>query len=164
MTSEQQRRWQSILNFALDHPTAAFTFSERLARENSWSLEYALRAIIEYKKFMFLLGEAPHPLTPSEPVDQVWHLHLIYTQSYWIDFCEKTLGKLIHHQPTQGGAQERDKFTDWYQKTLSFYEQLFDQPPPTDLWPSPTVRFRDIDFTRINRNHCWIIPKPKFFR
>ncbi len=102
MTAQQQRLWQQIRDFGLDDPGAAFTFSERLARENGWSLTYSLRAVAEYKKFMFLLCTLPHPLTPSEPVDQVWHLHLIYTQSYWIDFCERTLGRLIHHHPTQG--------------------------------------------------------------
>jgi hypothetical protein len=34
-----------------------------------------------------------HIVTPSEQVDQVWHLHLTYTRSYWDEFCPNVLGQ-----------------------------------------------------------------------
>ena len=67
----------------MDEPGAALPFTSRLAREQGWSHAFAARAIREYKRFLILAMEAGHPVTPSEAVDQVWHLHLVYTVSYW---------------------------------------------------------------------------------
>jgi hypothetical protein len=161
MTHDQLARWEKIQTYSLDLPHAHLNFSDRLARENGWRLEYAHRAILEYKRFMFLICNAPHPLTPSDEVDQVWHLHLLYTQSYWEDFCGQTLGKQVHHGPTKGGMDERSKFTDWYSKTLELYKTTFGHGPPEDIWPAPDKRFSDIHFERINKRKHWIIKKPK---
>jgi hypothetical protein len=164
LTPPNRALWEKIQTFLLDVPNASFSFSDRLARENGWDYLFALRAIEEYKRFMFLICIAPHTLTPSDEVDQVWHLHLIYTQSYWIDFCEQTLGKQIHHGPTKGGGDERNKFEDWYTKTKILYEETFGQLPPPDLWPPGDKRFADIDFQRVNKRQHWIIRKPKFLQ
>ena len=67
--------------------------------------KYTDRVIEEYRKFLYLLASAGHPVTPSDQVDQAWHLHLTYTRSYWEDLCEKTIGKPLHHGPTKGGAE-----------------------------------------------------------
>jgi hypothetical protein len=163
LTEEQTLQWQKIKAFELNDPQATLSFTDRLARENGWTLEYSLRTILEYKKFIFLICCAKHPLTPSDQVDQVWHLHLIYTRSYWIDFCEHTLHQQIHHGPTQGGLAEQGKFTDWYLKTKELYQHLFEQEPPADIWPDEDSRFTDIHFQRINRQKNWILKKPKLF-
>lgn len=164
MTSEHLTEWEKINRFALDDPDSSYTFSERLARENNWDLDFSLRVIDEYKKFIFLQCIALHPLTPSDHVDQAWHLHLLYTRSYWIDLCEKTLGRQIHHGPTKGGASEQNKFEDWYKKTLDLYTHTFHHSPPSDIWPPSEKRFRDIHFTRVNVRHNWVIAKPKFLQ
>ena len=54
MTGEQTDLWNRIQNFELDDIDSAYTFSDRLALENGWTLEYALRVIDEYKKYIFL--------------------------------------------------------------------------------------------------------------
>ncbi|RPD45064.1 hypothetical protein DNI29_19895 [Hymenobacter sediminis] len=151
--------WEKIRRFELDDPAAAFSFTDRLARENGWSLAFALRAVEEYKRFMFLLCVTEQPLTPSDEVDQVWHLHLLYTRSYWIDFCQHTLGKPMHHGPTQGGAQEQSKFDDWYSHTLRRYTEVFSMPPPADIWPPPAIRFGPALFRRVNLATHWLFPK-----
>jgi hypothetical protein len=162
MTEEQKQLWLKIKGFELDDREASLSFSDRLARENGWTMEYSLRAIEEYKKFIFLLVIAQHPLTPSDQVDQVWHLHLLYTESYWVDFCEHTLGRKIHHGPTKGGETEKLKYTDWYQKTKEVYRSMFNYNPPKDIWPSSENRFSDLHFQRVNINQNWIIKK--FFK
>lgn len=73
----------------------------------------------EYRRFAFLAIEAGHPVTPSEEVDQAWHL--TYTRSYWQRFCGETLKCELHHEPTQGGPAEGRKFHDWYSRTLESY-------------------------------------------
>jgi hypothetical protein len=161
MTDQQAELWNSIKEFELDDIHASFSFSDRLVRENAWSLEYALRAIFEYKKFMFLICISKTPLTPSDQVDQVWHLHLIYTESYWIDFCQNTLQQPIHHGPTKG-VEQRGNFREYYQHTLSFYKKIFQTIPPKDIWNDIDTRFKDINFTRVNRDKYWLVPKKLF--
>ncbi|OYQ34069.1 hypothetical protein CHU92_12085 [Flavobacterium cyanobacteriorum] len=91
MTPSEKQLWERIQRFPIDEENAALTFSARLARENGWSRKYTQEVITEYKRFIFLCCVSPTPVTPSDPVDQAWHLHLTYTRSYWIDFCKNTL-------------------------------------------------------------------------
>ncbi len=161
MTVDQQLLWDKIQNFEFDDPESSFTFSDRLARENDWTIAYALEAILEYKKFIFLICISNKAQTPSDQVDQVWHLHLLYTESYWIDFCKSTLGRDIHHGPTKG-AEEKPKFKDFYAETLSFYGTVFNEKPPQNIWPDSAIRFGNIHFSRVNRHQNWVIPKIKF--
>lgn len=160
MTPEQSILWQKINDFELDDPNISLSFTDRLARENGWTLEYAIKTISEYKKFIFLITIHNQPLTPSDQVDQVWHLHLIYTQSYWEDFCKITLQKNIHHGPTKGGENEKNKFTNWYEKTKELYRETFLSEPPIVIWPSSEIRFSEINFLRVNQKLHWIIKKP----
>lgn len=164
MNSKEQLLWNKIKDFAIDDPNADFSFSDRLARENSWSLEFALRTVFEYKKFIFLISIAEHPLTPSDQVDQVWHLHLIYTESYWIDFCKNVVGREIHHGPTKGGVSEKVKYNNWYEETKKLYESKFQCAPPEDIWPPSSIRFGEINFSRVNLHRNWVIKKMKFIK
>src|SRR5688572_29636615 len=97
MNTQQQALWQNLRGFAFDPPGATFTFTQRLARENGWSDDYARRVVEEYRRFLFLASAAGHPVSPSEDVDQAWHLHLTYSRSYWEDLCGKVLGQALHH-------------------------------------------------------------------
>ncbi|MBD2096729.1 hypothetical protein H6F90_16485 [Trichocoleus sp. FACHB-591] len=165
MNVEQAKLYERIQAFSLNQPEAPLSFSQRLARENGWSLHYALQAIEEYKKFTFLAVASGHPATPSDPVDQVWHLHLSYTRSYWQEFCPKVLQTPLHHDPTQGGAAENQKFDDWYSKTLESYERFFGAKPPAEFWSTPKERFgRDLHFVRVNTQQNWILQKTQFHR
>ncbi len=160
MNNKQLKLWNEIKNFELDEVEISLSFTDRLARENGWTIEYSIRAILEYKKFIFLLTITNHPLTPSDQVDQVWHLHLLYTQSYWEDFCENLLKRKIHHRPTKGGDNEKSKFTNWYEKTKELYFETFKTKTPKDIWPTSKIRFSEIEFERVNIKRNWIIKKP----
>jgi hypothetical protein len=162
--AEKRELWSGIKSFEIDDPEATYSFSDRLSTENGWPLAFALAAIDEYKKFMFLQCVSDDSLTPSDQVDQVWHLHLLYTRSYWDEFCGKILQRRIHHGPTKGGTKERTKFSDRYQKTLTLYKENFDQTPPGDIWPNVNDRFSDIHFRRINIATHWIIRKPSILK
>jgi hypothetical protein len=159
MNNQELKLWNDIQEFELDDDEHLYTFSDRLAKENGWSKWFTLRVIDEYKKFMFLICSTNQPLTPSEPVDQVWHLHLLYTRSYWKQFCPEVLKREVHHGPTRGGPEERDKFTDWYAQTLHHYRIKFNCDPPTDLWPRDHLRFESGNFRWIDLNKNWIIKK-----
>ncbi len=83
--------WQRLEAFELNDSEADFCFSTRLAQENGWSEAFARRVIREYKRFLYLAKSAGHPVTPSDQVDQAWHLHLCYTRSYWNELCANVL-------------------------------------------------------------------------
>ncbi|MFM8953133.1 MAG: glycine-rich domain-containing protein, partial [Planctomycetaceae bacterium] len=104
MTPTQARLWAGISAHPLDDPRAPLTFTARLARENGWSIARAVRVVEEYRRFVLLAVTVGEPMTPSEDVDQVWHLHLVYTRDYWNAFCDGVLGVPLHHGPTRGGG------------------------------------------------------------
>ena len=160
MNKQYIELYQRIQNFALDQPEDKFFFSKKLAKENNWSVNYTQQAIAEYKKFVFLAVVADHVVTPSDQVDQVWHLHLTYTHSYWQEFCPNILQMPLHHDPSRGGVREQSKYQKCYQQTLESYENFFGEIPPENIWPTPEIRFgQDLNFTRINTQQNWIIPK-----
>jgi uncharacterized protein (TIGR04222 family) len=137
---DKQQLYQSICDYELDDSSHEFGFLAHLMRANGWSRPFALRAIEEYRKFVFLALVADHQVTPSDQVDQVWHLHLLFSDAYWNDFCPRVLGRPLHHHPAKGGQAEQDRFHEQYCATIRSYRQHFGEPP-LDLWPPLDVRF-----------------------
>lgn len=132
--------WQRIAAHEIGPPEAALTFAARLARENRWTPDYAARVIEEYRRFCYLACTAGHQVTPSDQVDQAWHLHLTYSRDYWQVFCAQVLGRDLHHGPTAGGASEAARYYEQYAQTLRSYEAAFG-PPLTDIWSPASLRF-----------------------
>lgn len=159
MNDAQTRLWHQLDAFPLDEPESSFPYSRKLARENDWSPAYTLRVIREYRRFVLLAMTAGHPVSPSDAVDQAWHLHLTYTRSYWDGLCRQTLGRPLHHEPSRGGAGETAKFASWYAQTLASYRAIFGEEPPADIWPAtagPAPQRR-----RVNLARTWTLPKPR---
>lgn len=143
--------WHALQAYEIGPADAALTFAARLARENRWDLAFAERVIGEYKRFCFLAATAGHEVTPSDAVDQAWHLHLTYSRDYWERFCPEVLGRALHHGPTAGGSRERDRYFEQYAQTLKSYEAAFG-PAPQDIWPDARQRFdRDPRAVRVHR-------------
>jgi len=165
LASKDQKLVAKILAFELDDAEADLPFTSRLAREQGWSHVFADRVITEYRHFIALAMVAGHPVTPSEEVDQVWHLHLVYTRSYWHGLCRDLLGQDLHHGPTRGGDGEGDKFHDWYSRTLESYERVFDRSAPRDIWPAPADRFANAGTGRwIDSSKFWLLPRPTLWQ
>lgn len=143
--------WARLSTYRIGSADAAFAFEARLARENGWSRAHAMRVVEEYRRFCLLAASAGGEATPSDAVDQAWHLHLTYTRDYWERFCPDVLGRPLHHGPTAGGAGERHRFFEQYARTLRRYEEAFGRPPPPDIWPGAARRL--IDDPRARRVH-----------
>lgn len=153
--------WRRIEAFEFDADGTLLSFAERLARENGWTEAFAARVITEYRRFCYLALTADHPVTPSDAVDQAWHLHLTYSENYWDEFCTKTLGQKLHHGPTRGGGEEQAKYRDWYENTLAAYKRIAGEAPPEDIWPNTARRFHGVEaMRRVNAADNLIIPKP----
>lgn len=151
--------WQRIADHRIGPSDASLSFTARLARENRWSPDHAARVIGEYKRFCYLAMTAGHEVTPSDAVDQAWHLHLTYSRDYWQVFCPEVLGGELHHGPTQGGPVERERFYRQYADTLAAYEQAFGEVPPADIWPDAHRRFSvDPQGVRVNTSGA-ILPQ-----
>lgn len=143
--------WEKIRSFQVRDEMDQYSFKKRLAVENNWSFQFAATVYDEYLKFIYLTCISESPVTPSDEIDQAWHLHMIYTQSYWNEMCRSILNQDIHHTPTRGGESENSKFHAYYNKTCTLYEIEFGYPPRQDVWPDPGKRFTDyLDFKRID--------------
>lgn len=152
------KQYQKIMDFPLDNKKAVIQFSARLAMDNVWSFDYTTQVIKEYKRFLFLMMAADHKVSPSDQIDQAWHLHMMYSNDYWEEFCGNTVNKKLHHWPDEGGGEYRD----WYKMTINSYIRFFGRHPPENIWTAPEKRFKTRTwFIRVDREKNWIVPKPK---
>jgi hypothetical protein len=123
--------WNKIAEYDLDSPVSEYGFSTRLASENYWTKNFTHKAIVEYKKFMYLAGTSDMMVSPSEIIDVVWHQHLIFTQSY-TNFCD-LIGKQIQHVPSTHNHAEAEKFKQAKERTKKFYTESFGEQP-AEIW------------------------------
>lgn len=139
-----------------------FSFVKRLSRENNWSYEFSLRVLEEYRRFILLMVFCKTGITPSDEVDQVWHLHLQYSRHY--AKMGEIIGFFLHHEPTKGGTSEGLRFDLQYQETKNLYLNFFQEKPPVDIWDSHNSRFNLKPFAfRVNFKENFIIPKKSFW-
>lgn len=151
--------WKALSAYEVGPVDADLTFTQRLARENGWSPAYGARVFEEYRRFLFLAITAGHPVTPSDAVDQAWHLHLTYTRDYWERLCPDVLGQPLHHGPTKGGRAEGERFFEQYALTLRSYEAAFG-PAPADIWLSARQRLNsDPEARRVHPREALILPR-----
>ncbi|MDJ1472660.1 glycine-rich domain-containing protein [Xanthocytophaga flava] len=131
-----QELWSKILAFDFDLPVSEYGFSTRLAKENNWTRHFTEAAILEYKKFMYLAATSDMMVSPSPIVDEVWHLHLLFTQSY-TDFCE-VIGKNVHHIPSTHNRSDEAKFRQAKERTQKLYTEAFG-PQPSEIWDASDI-------------------------
>ena len=59
-------------------------------------------AIEEYKRFLILKIENPDVrMSPTKPMDEVWHFHILDTKKYAAD-CDRMFGAFLNHTPGYG--------------------------------------------------------------
>jgi hypothetical protein len=151
---------ERIEDHSFDPSDAKFTFAARLAEGNAWPQVFADRVIEEYRRFVYMACVSEHEVTPSDEVDQVWHLHLSYSRNYWEEFCPNVLRRPLHHGPTAGGAAEDARHLENYRRTLALYSELFNEDPPPEIWPPETVRFApNMKYTRVNSGLFEVSPR-----
>lgn len=160
-TLEANQLRQRIEAYAFDLPGSTYPFSAKLADEQAWPADFTQRAIAEYRRFLFLAVAGGHPVSPSPIVDAVWHVHLLYTHSYWRDFCPNVLGRDFHHHPSTGG-DDVARYREQYEKTLDSYERWFGEAPPADIWPREETAVVASPLAVVDRRLHWIIRKPKW--
>ncbi|WP_051940732.1 glycine-rich domain-containing protein [Stenoxybacter acetivorans] len=101
----------------------------------AWSLDFAKKVEVEYKKFLTLCLEYPDfSMVPSKTVDDFWHYHILDTQKYQED-CEKIFGYFLHHFPYFGmrGQEDADNLQQAWSESLALYTKRFGDMD-NELW------------------------------
>lgn len=89
----------------------------------------------EYRKFLALhLAYPEMAVVPCEPVDEMWHQHILDTAAYRDD-CDAIFGRFLDHYPYFGMRDEADArdLDAAYERTVECYVDAFGEPP-ADTW------------------------------
>jgi hypothetical protein len=72
------------------------------AMRQGWSEETRLRILREYREFLDdasrRRGSPGEPACPTHEVDELWHMHMLNSETYFED-CRRWFGSYIHHRP-----------------------------------------------------------------
>lgn len=99
-------------------------------RENTYGVD-PVKAVSEYRRFIFMALSAKHPCVPSRVVDEVWHAHVLHSRDYTA-FCKAIGQDYIHHEPALPG--ESADLVPYFEKTTALYEKCFGEKPDRTVW------------------------------
>ncbi len=125
-----------------DHVRALFghndastqAFASKIARKHRWTHRFAMRAVNEYRKYVYLGVTGDEMVTPSKVIDTVWHEHLLFTRAYR-EFCATVVQQDFDHHPELVPVDAQTAvFERQYEETLKRYYQEFHVMPPADIW------------------------------
>lgn len=109
-------------------------FAGKIAKKQGWKNQFALQAIAEYKKFIYLGLVSDFEVTPSKIIDAVWHEHLLFSKAYR-EFCTTVIEHPFDHHPELVPmADQTGRFSAQYLDTIALYRKEFGQEPPTAIW------------------------------
>lgn len=114
---------------------------EQITWKDGYEESFAIGATEEYRKWIaciiishdpgfiaeYFQGEKPFLGMPSDPIDKIWHRHILDTLKY-APFCVRVAGKMIHHIP----CTRKNLVAMQTPHTKIIYEAVFGEMPP--LW------------------------------
>ena len=126
--------WQQVTSAFGGTDAFSKAFASKIARKHGWHNAFALKAVSEYKKFVYLGVVSNFHVTPSKIIDVVWHEHLLFTKAYR-QFCDEVIVYQFDHNPELVPmADETGRFNAQYLDTIEFYISEFGFVPPADIW------------------------------
>lgn len=129
--------WNRITELFGGEHASTKAFADKISRKHQWSSSFALFAIHEYKKFVYLGVISNFQVTPSKVIDVVWHEHLLFTKPYR-EFCENIIQYNFDHHPELIPIDEQTElFAEQYVKTLLLYRTEFGKDAPVEIWNLP---------------------------
>jgi len=129
--------WNHVTEAFGDVDASTKAFANKIARKHGWNTRFALRAISEYRKFVFLGVSSDIIVTPSKVIDIVWHEHLLFTRAYR-EFCRDVLGREFDHPPELMPSDDQTElYAQQFDATLDRYVSEFHVMPPGDIWGTP---------------------------
>ena len=143
--------WLSIKNYHFDHivppnlwekmtemfggvDASTKAFADKISRKHNCTKRYALNAVQEYKKFIYLAVISDFHVTPSQAIDKVWHEHILFTKAYRF-FCDNIIKYNLNHHPELFPFEEQTaRYHAQYLDTLNLYVKEFGILPTDDVW------------------------------
>lgn len=80
-------------------PKVFYKFRQRFKDLTVYQVEYAAKGFLSFLSVCKAFPNMNIPM-PSETVDEIWHEFILHTKDYAL-FCDKHLGKFLHHTPNQ---------------------------------------------------------------
>jgi hypothetical protein len=74
----------------------------KIAGSEGVTTERARRLLEEALRFLEVAANSTDPVAPSQSVDVAWHHFILFTRDY-AAYCDRYLGRFIHHQPEMQG-------------------------------------------------------------
>lgn len=132
--------WDEIVaKFGGENPFVK-AFAEKLCRKFEWKKSFALKAIWEYKKFVYMGVISDFSITPSKVIDKVWHEHLLFSVGYR-KFCKEVIKYDFDHHPELVPLDcQTEVFKSQYFYTIVLYKKEFGCEPPSDIWEETKFR------------------------
>jgi hypothetical protein len=119
-------------------------FANKIATKYKWENGFALRAVWEYKKFVYLGVTSNFNVTPSKVIDQVWHQHILFSRAYR-KFCADVIEYEFDHHPELLPFDDQTSiYNTQYGDTLDLYKKEFNQTPPADIWGVPKFDKKEV--------------------
>ena len=143
--------WLKLRNYTFDHVVSPglwdkisarfgktdpslMAFAHKIGKKHGWTTPFTLRAINEYKKFIFLGLASDFQVTPSKIIDVVWHEHLLFSKAYR-EFCDQVIRQPFDHYPELVPMEDQTgRFSAQYLDTVALYKKEFDIDPPVAIW------------------------------
>ena len=91
--------------------------------KNNWTESKALSELENFKAFLALCGIAKFSVVPTKDVDEVWHCAILHTKFYF-DLCYLLYGRYIHHQPSNGTTESRERDQSNFRKTGELFKKM----------------------------------------
>ncbi len=126
----------ALSDMPIEPPEAGTRFELALAMKLGWNVGFAERVTREYRRFLYLAATAGFEVTPSQYVDEAWHLHLA-SPHYRDVLCNRILERPLEHRPGNGTPEDDARCARQYEETLALYERVFEEPAPPEIWPRP---------------------------
>jgi hypothetical protein len=126
--------WEKIVETFGGTDASTKAFADKISRKHACSKRYALKAVNEYKKFIYLAVISDFHVTPSQAIDKVWHEHILFTQAYRT-FCDEIIEYNLNHHPELLPLEEQTaRYHAQYLDTLNLYVQEFGILPTDNVW------------------------------
>lgn len=95
-------------------------FAHKIARKHGWKTSFALRALNEYKKFIFLGLVSDFHVTPSKIIDVVFSMNIFFFSKAYREFCEQVIQQPFDHFPELVPMEDQTgRFSAQYLDTIA---------------------------------------------
>lgn len=95
---KRQKRLEYIDNYYF-HKGIRKKLSDKYPQLSNDQLDLVFKALREYFQICYLANKKMVAM-PSQVVDDAWHEFILSTRFY-VEFCNKALGRFLHHTPTE---------------------------------------------------------------